>query len=502
MKKYLFFLLLLFLYATASFSNIHYKHISHNKIAQTLFDEGMLNYDAYLYAQAEYNFRQALIYDPKCSMCYWGLALAKKQQALELGRPFAQVGFEDIQNAAAQDNSQNEFYKDVIQAAMHSFSLGPTISSKELQIHYINSLRNLYLKYKNNKEWATESLFLLVDAIAYFPNVDNSSSTTLNHCSLPLKEDYKKEALTLMQPILKDPSYVDHPGLLHTYIHLAERNLTDPLAEMAANKLSSFSKGKIAHFTHMPNHIYWRRGMYDKAIKANLDAIKIDLNYFKHNGAGLNSYYYEYHYLHSHHFLSVLGVLTNNFDLSVKYARMIKNLMDINRMSELKNDRDTFLSLEHLVLARFKKWDAVLKLEVPAQTQELGLLFINFSKALAYLNLGQKEEYQKLVDRIKNKKYEQNNLIEFQILITSYLKASQIGLEQKTSLADIEKIFIENQVNKIEEKLFSSNPPIWFFPHYLLLSDIAAKKSDFNAAKKYHGLYLTKYPKSTLGNLD
>jgi len=471
MKKTIYTLFLLFGFNPVTHSAIHYKNASQNKTAQQLFDKGMLNYYGYLYVQAEYDFRQALVYDPKCGICYWGLAIAKKQQALELIKPFATIGFADIQKATRLVDRSNEFQYDVIHAAMKSFSLDPKISSKQLQVNYINALRSLHQKYKNNNEWREESLALFVDAIAYYPSV-NDPITLINHCGQVLSKEYKQEAVNLMTPVLKN---ADHPGLIHTYIHMTERDLNNPLSEALAKKIPQFSMGEIAHFMHMPNHIYWRRGMYDKAIQANYATIIIDKNYFQHGGVGLHSYYYEYHYLHSYHFLAALGILTNNFDLAIENARAVKKMMNPKRIESLPDYRDTFFSLEHLVLARFQKWNDVLQLKIPSQTGELGLLFIHFSKALSYLNLSQESQYKKLYMQIKNEKYARLNMQELQILCLSYLQASEMKLNH-VSLNKMKDVFLKNKVDKIEDKLFVMNPPLWFFPYKMFLAQAAHKE--------------------------
>jgi hypothetical protein len=498
MLSRIFIITALLFFVNHSFANIQFKNASKDKTAQNLFDNGMLAFYGYLYSQAEYNFRQALIYDPNCAVCYWGLALAKKKQALELGLPFSKVGYNDIIKAKILVNSNNEFYYDLIQTADQSFTLN-NISSKQLQLNYINSLKKLYEKYKSNDEWHIESLALYVDAIAYYSNVDDNSSMA-SHCGNISNNILKQQALTIMEPILKDSKYPDHPGILHTYIHMAEQKLDDPLGIIAAEKLSKFSNNVVAHYTHMPNHIYWRRGMYEKAIEANLNAINIDENYFKNNGAGLNSYYYEYHYLHSHHFLAILGVLTNNYELSIKFAREVKNKMDPSRMETLVNYRDTFLTLEHLILARFEKWDEIILLETPKQLGQLGNLFVDFSKALAYLNLNKKENFKKIILNIKKKKSLNKGTVEIQKLVDTYLLASEMALN-KQPIKNIENFFYKNSVHKIEKNLFSYNPPLWFFPYQLMLSNEAAKRNDFINSKKYHTLFQNIYPKSELGKI-
>lgn len=465
--------LVTFFWIPLSFAHIHYPDVSQNKTAQALFDKGMEYYYAYLYVQAEYNFRQALIYDAVCAMCHWGIALAKKQQALELSQPFARLGYEDIQRARHYLTSKHEFYQDILNAAVHTFSLDPKTSNQQLQSQYIHSLRLVYQKYQHQRAWRQESLALLVDAMLY--DIYNGYEAALNHCGAASLSGYRQEALRLVRPILIDPSYPDHPGLLHFYIHLAERDTQDPLALTAAEKLPHFSQKLISHYTHMPTHIYWRRGMYQQAIAANLAAIAIDQHYFKQGGIGLNTYYYEYHYLHAYHFLTALGILTHDFALAVNYAHAAKQQMDESRIAMLKDYRDTLFSLEHVVLAYFYQWEAVLKLERPAEIDELGILMIDFTQALAYLNQGKKTSFQSLYQHIAEQTYHREMMNDLQTLILSYLQASVLSLQQ-ASFKKIEAIFIKNKVSNIEEKLSVLNPPLWFFYHQQFLSNLVVKR--------------------------
>lgn len=485
-------------------AQINYKHVSINKTAQSLFNEGMVNYYGYLYVQAEYNFRQALIFDPHCGLCYWGLALAKKQEALELGQSFGAVGFDFIKKAEAlmPPEQKHQFLYDVVEATKPSFSLDQHANNKQLQIKTINAYRDLYQKYKANPEWQAESLALLVDAMAYYPsinevdNVDDGGGAG-NHCGGHASNGYQKEALTLLRDALQNKRWPDHPGLMHTYIHLAERDLSDPLGLVVAKKLPSFSGKTNAHYTHMSNHIYWRRGMYQDAIKANKEAIAIDEYYFKHGGIGLNTYYYDYHFLHSHHFLVALGILTNQYELAIHYARQIKDLMDVNRIKDLKDYRDTLLSLDYLVLARFNKWHEILQLRPSPYANELAILFVNFSKSLAFLHLDRHEAFKHLFEQIKKTTYTRPKKVELKTLVVSYLIASEME-KNHSSLSQLEQVFLDQHVAEIEEKLFSMNPPLWFFPYHLFLSDAAVKRSDLVAAKKYHLLYENRYPGSSL----
>lgn len=484
MKEILLCVLSFFWISSPVFAAIHYPHASTGVFSQKKFDEGMLAWYGYAYFQAEYDFRQALLKDPQCAVCYWGLAIAKKQQAVELNKPFAVTGYEDMQKAARLISRSNKFQYDLVHAALQSFSSDPSASDERLQTAYINQLRILYRKYRNDPVWQAESLALLVDALFY------STGTA--------SQQHRQEARSLLRAVLQKPPFSDHPGLLHTYIHLAEKDLQDPLAEQAAKKLPGFSQGMIAHYAHMPNHIYWRRGMYDKAIKANLDAIAIDNQYFLHNGPALNTYYYEYHYLHSYHFLAVLGVLTNNFPLAVRNARALKKLANVCRLETLKNYRDILLSQEHMVLARFGKWKEILNLKVPERINQPGILFVRFAKSLAYLHLGKIGEFKKLNQKIRSSHCSDALSCKLKTLMVSYIKASEMEYHH-ASLSRMERYFLKRQSGRIEMTLSDMNPPVWYFPYTLFLSDAAFSRGDRQSAKKYHVLYEKIYPHSTLG---
>lgn len=489
------FILLSFTFSFSCYS-LSYKSISKNTHAKVLFEEGMLLYYAYSYPQAEHNFRTAIQYDPTCGPCFLGLALAKKQQAIELGKSFANIGFKEVQQAKNLLKKEQKFYLALTLALEKTFTDLTDYNLNTLQKNYIEELKILNTAYSKHPEWHAEALALLVDAISYFPISD---STTENfHCGKKLQENFQQEAIELMQKYFQQKNVTLHPGILHTYIHMKERDLTDPYALLAAKNLPNYHHNYIAHFAHMPNHIYWRRGMYNEAILANLQAIKLDENYFKKSGIGLSSYYYEYHFLHSQHFLSVLGYLTNNYDLAIKNAREIKNLMDYNRMKDISDYRDIFLTLEHVVLAQFNRWQEIENLNMPYRLGQLGTLFLNFSKALSALNKMQEKNYINYFNEINTLLPEKKYISEIKNLILVYLNSTKM-MKNNLSFKEIETYIQQNQIFELEEKFHKNNPPMWLFPSSLLLANYAYKLGDKQTGDKYHGLYLKQYPNASFG---
>src|SRR3954469_9611070 len=56
--------------------NFHYAVTTTSPEAQKYFDQGMTLSYAFNHAESIRSFRQAAAIDPKCAMCYWGIAFA------------------------------------------------------------------------------------------------------------------------------------------------------------------------------------------------------------------------------------------------------------------------------------------------------------------------------------------------------------------------------------------------------------------------------------------
>src|SRR5262245_12684187 len=63
-----------------NFKNFHYPIQTSSPLAQRYFDQGMIFFYSFQYGEAIRSFEAAIKIDPKCSMCYWGLALATGNQ--------------------------------------------------------------------------------------------------------------------------------------------------------------------------------------------------------------------------------------------------------------------------------------------------------------------------------------------------------------------------------------------------------------------------------------
>lgn len=107
---------------------------------------------------------------------------------------------------------------------------------------------------------------------------------------------------------------VDHPGLLHLYIHLMELSSTPESALQASGYLETLVPDS-GHLCHMPSHIYILCGDYKRAVAVNRVALLADSK-FRDRSGSLN--FYTLYICHNAHFLIYAAMFAGQKDLALK----------------------------------------------------------------------------------------------------------------------------------------------------------------------------------------
>lgn len=265
-----------------------------------------------------------------------------------------------------------------------------------------------------------------------------------------------------------------HPGLLHTYIHIQELDRKDPVLWQAALDISKFSRGNIGHFAHMPNHVYWRRGKYKEAIAANQLAIKADLSHFKEGGFAQPHHYFYYHHLHNYHFLSNLYILQGNKDATYANSKELRSKVVLSEMNELPTIRDYYSTLYHQALVRFGDYHTFLKEAPPKILGEQGKLLLMFLKGVSYFHLKKYKDFDTQLDLLK--KWDKGNRDPLTIVTSRYLAALK-DYKNGLDIASIAKKYQTKELLNAERVLFKMNPNIFYFWSAVLLYQMAEKKN-------------------------
>ncbi len=215
---------------------------SHMKItatpqAQAWFDQGLnLTHDFWNYEAAR-AFEQGVRTDPKCAMCYWGLAKAEGFRGNDAGS----YGLAALKQASALKKHLSKPEKLYIEAAEIE-ARGDKDSNAQVTATY----RKLVAL---NPKDVQARIFLAGSLGDGFDDHGNPQGST-------------NEKIAMLEGVLRDAP--DDSAANHYWIHAMEPSNHPERALGSAAKLASLAPNS-GHMVHMPGHIFYRCGDYAQA---------------------------------------------------------------------------------------------------------------------------------------------------------------------------------------------------------------------------------------------
>ncbi len=340
--------------------------------AQRYFDQGLTLCFAFNHTEAIRSFRGALKHDPDCAMAFWGIAYASGPH---VNRPM-----DEDDNARAWD------------ALQRAFALKPKASAKEQA--YIEAMAKRYQAEFAKDRSALDKAYAAAmrEVTKQFPD-DLDAHTIFSEAlmdTMPwdywLKDRSPKpeteEAFAALRYVIKrNPN---HPGANHFYIHAVEAGPHPELGLSSADRLGGFAP-QAGHLVHMPAHIYMRVGQYRDAEIANQLAAKADRAYIRHCAA--QGFYPGAYYPHNEHFLWYARLFQGDSAGALTSANKTAEVAIENYCGPKKAVEGPRLRhLPWLTLARFGRWDEVLKVSQPPATNDflIDRAMWHFSRGLAF----------------------------------------------------------------------------------------------------------------------
>jgi tetratricopeptide (TPR) repeat protein len=233
----------------------HIEGIGHSQIAittkspeaQEWFDQGLALLHCFWDYEALRAFERAVRLDPDCAMCHWGLSRAlafqagtddKVKQELSRAKELAPKTSDHEQRyirayAASQDEKRDEFTS-TMEALIDRYP--DDIEAKLLLAFHSNG------GYDNNGDPRSGALY----------------------------------AQMLLKNILRD--HPDNAAPNHYWIHAMEGSGHPEWALESAEKLGRLAPAS-GHMVHMPGHIFYRLGDYERARQIFLAALRVDQDY-------------------------------------------------------------------------------------------------------------------------------------------------------------------------------------------------------------------------------
>jgi len=228
--------------------------VSCNPQAQKQFNRAVAWLHSFEYEEAEKAFSEVTVTDPSCGMGYWGIAMSNYHPiwapptAAEL-----QKGLNAIEKAkAAGAGTQRE--RDYIAAVEVFYKDADKLDHKTRTFAYGDAMKQLYRRNPSDNE---TGVFYALSLIASGMMVHDKSYAN------------EKEAAQILNRVLaREPQ---HPGVAHYLIHGYDYPALAHLALPAARSYAKIAPAS-AHAQHMPSHIFTRLGLWQEAIRSNLDA--------------------------------------------------------------------------------------------------------------------------------------------------------------------------------------------------------------------------------------
>lgn len=333
--------------------SLHYPITTAVSLAQRYCDQGLRLYYAFNHQEAIRSFQEGARLDPKCAMCYWGIALAHGPNINSpMDAASGRLAYAAIQQASQHATRGSDREQALIRALATRYAAEPPADRTELDVAYSRAMADVVQRFTDDFEAKTlyaESLMELSPWDYWTADGKPKSNTTM--------------VLSQLEQVLA--AQLDHPGANHFYIHAVEA-VQPERALAAAERLASLMPG-AGHLVHMPGHIYIRVGRYEDAIKANEHAVHVDETYIRDHSPAVGIYVLGY-YPHNYDFLafaaSMIGREAQAIAAADKIATLVpQELLHEPGMAFLQHHQTRHLQMR----VRFNRWDELLNAVGPAE---------------------------------------------------------------------------------------------------------------------------------------
>ncbi|NNM27974.1 MAG: hypothetical protein HKO57_00510, partial [Akkermansiaceae bacterium] len=218
--------------------------------AQAWFDRGLNLLHCFWEFEAYRCFLQAVEADPQCAMAYWGVCMALPGTRPEANSERA-AAFEQAKLLAPGATAHEQLYIETLRQIL----LGGTSSA-------VPVLRRILAAHPDDADAAAFLVLWLRDG--YAPEGKPNPGT--------------REAIALAEAHLA--RHPKHVGLHHYRVHVLEAGPDFEHARRSANILPSLAPGS-GHIVHMPGHIYFLAGEFEKACTAFRACRKVEETYLQ-----------------------------------------------------------------------------------------------------------------------------------------------------------------------------------------------------------------------------
>lgn len=351
----------------------HHAITTTSPLAQRYFDQGLRLVFAFNHNEAIAAFKQAAELDPNCAMCYWGIALAMGPNInLPMDLKQEPHAYESAQKARALAANATKSERAYIEALTHRYAQEPGANRVARDASYAQAMRDVAKRFPQDADAAT----LFAEAL-----MDLQPWDYWTHEGQP--KGAIKEIVTTLEGALKKNA--NHPGACHYYIHAVEASLEPQRALRCARNLPNLMPG-AGHLVHMPAHVFMRLGYYAEAVAANIQAADVDHHYIQDRKP--QGFYPLMYYPHNLHFLYAAASMSGQSEQAINAARALTEKVTPEIVRDFPS-AELVLPTPLYALARFGKWDEILKASQPPKDLTYTTGIWHFTRGLAFAAKGE-----------------------------------------------------------------------------------------------------------------
>ena len=339
--------------------------------AQQYFDQGLRLAYGFNHGEAIRSFTRATELDPKCAICWWGIAYAYGPH-VNAGMDSASgvSAYKAAQKAQSLASGAPSWQRAYIEAVAARYAAVPPADRASLDSAYSRAMRDVAKKYPNDLDATALAAESMMDLRPW-------NYWTPEGKPYPGSDEIVRQ---LESVIARNP---EHPGACHYYIHAVEA-VNPQLAVPCAERLARLMPGE-GHMVHMPAHIYVRVGRYKDAAASNVHAIHTDETFIE--GQPQPTVYSLAYYPHNIHFLAFVLSMEGNSAQAIEAAKTLKSKvnMDVARNVEMLQEMVPYYVL---TLTTFGRWDDVLAEPLPPADMRFPTAMARYARGVAYAAKG------------------------------------------------------------------------------------------------------------------
>lgn len=222
--------------------------------AQKQFNRAVAWLHSFEYEEAEKAFTEVTVTDPKCGMGYWGIAISNYHPLWAPPLPSElQKGLSAMEKAKVV-GARTQRERDYIAAIEVFYRDADSLDHHKRSFAYNEAMEQLYRRYPLDRE---AGIFYSLTLVATGMMANDKTYAR------------EKQAAEILNRVLaREPQ---HPGVSHYLIHSYDYPALAHLALPAARSYAKIAPAS-AHAQHMPSHIFTRLGLWQEAVRSNLDA--------------------------------------------------------------------------------------------------------------------------------------------------------------------------------------------------------------------------------------